>query len=140
MIIIFFQYRHIGDRADRYRCRQTDSRIADTDAGIGIVEKPDWRAFCNAIRHQSLDAAGKRSSIDGNRTPVLVLCRAPVTVRQTPSFQVEGPQNREISPFVENKIGRFFTGTFQGGKTVRNSGYHVTISVNRTSVMSIDTV
>ena len=27
IIIIFFQYRHIGDTADRYRCRQTDSSI-----------------------------------------------------------------------------------------------------------------
>ena len=30
------------------------------------------------------------------------------------SFQVEGPQNREISLYLRNKIGRFFTGTFQG--------------------------
>ena len=30
------------------------------------------------------------------------------------SFQVEGPQNREISLFLRNKIGRFFTGTSQG--------------------------
>ena len=45
------------------------------------------------------------------------------------SFQVGGPQNREISPFIENRIGRFFTGTFQGGKTVRNSCYHVIISI-----------
>ena len=41
------------------------------------------------------------------------------------SFQVEGPQNREISLFIGNTIGRFVTGTFQGGKTVSNSCYHV---------------
>ena len=29
------------------------------------------------------------------------------------SFHVEGPRNREISLFLWNKIGRFFTGTFQ---------------------------
>ena len=37
---MFFQYRHIGDIADRYRCRQTDSSIADTDTSIGIVANP----------------------------------------------------------------------------------------------------
>ena len=37
VIIIFFPCRHIGDTADRYRCRQTVSSIADTDTGIGIV-------------------------------------------------------------------------------------------------------
>ena len=41
------------------------------------------------------------------------------------SFQVEGPQNREISLFIGNTIGRFFTETCQGGKTVSNSCYHV---------------
>ena len=40
VIMIFFQYRHIGDTADRYRCRQTDSSIADTDTSIGIVANP----------------------------------------------------------------------------------------------------
>ena len=30
VIMIFFQYRHIGDTADRYRCRPADSSIADT--------------------------------------------------------------------------------------------------------------
>ena len=39
---------------------------------------------------------------------------------QTQSFQVDGPQNREISIFIGNTIGRFFTITFQGGKTVSN--------------------
>ena len=34
--------------------------------------------------------------------------------RITQSFQVEGPQDREISLFLRIKIGRFFTGTFQG--------------------------
>ena len=41
------------------------------------------------------------------------------------SFQVEGPQNREISLFIGNTIGRFLSGTFQGGKTASNSCYLV---------------
>ena len=36
VIIIFFQYRHIGDTADRYRCRQADSSIADTDISVSL--------------------------------------------------------------------------------------------------------
>ena len=43
MIIIFVQYRHIGDTAARYRCRQADSSIADTDNGIGVVANPGRR-------------------------------------------------------------------------------------------------
>ena len=39
-----------------------------------------------------------------------------VMYRPPQSFQVEGPQNREISLFKGNTIGRFFTGTFQSGK------------------------
>ena len=34
------------------------------------------------------------------------------------SFQVDGTQNRKISLFLGNTIGRFFTITFQGGTTV----------------------
>ena len=37
------------------------------------------------------------------------------------SFQVDGPQNREISLFIGNTIGRFLTITFQGGKTSATS-------------------
>ena len=36
--------------------------------------------------------------------------------KELQSFQVEGPTNREISLFIGNTIGRFFAGTFQGGK------------------------
>ena len=50
------------------------------------------------------------------------LCvRGHVTILQ--SFQVGGPQNREISQFIGNTIGRFFTITFQVGKTVNNSSF-----------------
>ena len=38
-------------------------------------------------------------------------------VKLLQSFQVEGPQNREISLFLRIKIGRFFTGTSQGAST-----------------------
>ena len=37
VVILFFQYRHIGSTADRYRYRQTDYSIADTDTSSGIV-------------------------------------------------------------------------------------------------------
>ena len=37
--------------------------------------------------------------------------------------------NSEISIFIENTIAKLFTETFQGGKTARNSCYHVTISI-----------
>ena len=45
------------------------------------------------------------------------------------SFRVEGRENRQISLFIDNTVGRFFTGTFQGGKTARDSCYHVTVSI-----------
>ena len=38
--MIFFQYCHIGDITDQYRCRQADSSIADTKTSIGIVANP----------------------------------------------------------------------------------------------------
>ena len=53
------------------------------------------------------------------------LCSIYVVYQQ--SFQVEAPQNMEISLFIEHTIGRFFTGTFQSGKTARNSCYQFTI-------------
>ena len=57
------------------------------------------------------------------------------------SFQVEGPKNREISLFIENTIGRFFTETFHGRKIARNSCYHViTCSINRTSAAQTVTI
>ena len=62
------------------------------------------------------------------------------------SFQVEGPQNREISLIYWKHNREIFTGTFQGGKTARNSCYHVTryinktCSINRTSVTHIVTI
>ena len=70
--------------------------------------------------------------------PVLVLQPRSDTARHqtrfsarifTESFQVEGRENRQTSLFIDNTVGRFFTGTFQGGKPARNSCYHVTVSI-----------
>ena len=49
LIILFFQYRHIGDTADRYRCRQTDSGIADTDTSIGLVANTACISLCDEV-------------------------------------------------------------------------------------------
>ena len=49
------------------------------------------------------------------------------------SFQVERPQNREISLFIGEKIGRIFSGTLQGEKTVSNSCYPCTLSIRSAS-------
>ena len=45
--------------------------------------------------------------------PLFIVVRPGLTTVMQ-SFQVEGPQNMEISLFLRNKIGRLFTGTFQG--------------------------
>ena len=60
----------------------------------------------------------------------------------TQSFQVEGPQNREISLFIGNKIGRFFRERFQAEKQSATSTimYYInkTCRINRTSVVHIE--
>ena len=45
------------------------------------------------------------------------------------SFQVDGPQNREISLFIGNTIGRFLRELFQAGKQSANSCDYGPISI-----------
>ena len=47
----------------------------------------------------------------------------------TSEFQVDGPQNREISLFIGNAIGIFFTMTFQVGKNSATSCNYGPISI-----------
>ena len=57
----------------------------------------------------------------------------------TQSFQVEGPQNREISRFIGNTIGRFLWELFKA-ETQSVTAAIMSCSINRTSVIDIDTM
>ena len=59
------QYRHIGDIADRYRCWQTDSSIADADTSIVIVANPGPRLSPTTRLHR-LDPANPADLLPGS--------------------------------------------------------------------------
>ena len=101
----------------------------------------DWPAYFNLtignpradkLGRNCFECIGRRSFVNREICVRATFMHGAIenySMLQLQSFQVDGPQNREISLFTGNTIGRFFTITFQGGKQSATSCDYGPISI-----------